>query len=111
MTGTRYIHGDFNIIDERSGSKIKRSDARKEWNNRIVHKDSFELRHPMDFLRVRPYHQAAPDTRTESADGFLGVNQVQANDLDQKGGTAGTSSIWDAGDSTWDAATSIWDVS
>jgi hypothetical protein len=108
---TKYIPGDFNIIDERTGSKIKRSQARKEWTNLIVGKGSFEQRHPMDFLRVRPDHQAAPDPRTESTDGFLGVNQVQASDLEQTGGNTGTSSIWDAGASTWDAATTIWDVS
>lgn len=111
MTKTRYIHGDANVICERTGSKIKRSQARKEWNNKIVRKESFEHRHPMDFLRSRPDRQAAEDPRTESTDGFLGVNQVQASDLNQKGADAGTSSIWDGGTSFWDAGTSLWDVS
>lgn len=108
---TRYIHGDVNVICERTGLKIKRSQARKEWNNQIVRKESFEPRHQMDFLRSRPDRQAAPDPRVEATDGFLSVNQVQADDLDQKGIDAGTSSTWDSGASTWDAATSLWDVS
>ena len=110
MTKTRYIHGDFNIICERTGSKIKRSQARKEWNNKIVRKESFEERHPMDFLRTRPDHQAVEDARSEETDKFLAVNQVQADDLDQSGGSAGTSAfIWDDGASIWDFATSLWD--
>jgi hypothetical protein len=108
---TRYIPGDANIICERTGYKIKRSQARKEWNNQIVRKESFEPRHQMDFLRSRPDRQAAPDPRVEATDGFLSVNQVQADDLDQRGTDSGTASIWDSGTSVWDAATSIWDVS
>jgi|1_EtaG_2_1085319.scaffolds.fasta_scaffold203243_1 hypothetical protein len=111
MGKTRYIHGDFNIICERTGSKIKRSQARKEWNNKIVRKESFEHRHPMDFLRARPDRQAAEDPRTESSDVYLGANQVQANDLNQKGSALDTTpSIWDSGVSTWDALASVWDV-
>lgn len=71
MTGTRFAPGDHNIICDRTGQKIKRSEARKEWNNMIVRKRSWEPRHPQDLLRSRPDRQQVPDPRSESTDVFF----------------------------------------
>ncbi len=78
---TRFAPGDSNIICDRTGFKIKRSQARKEWNGRIVRKESFEERHPQDFLRVRPDDQSVRDARTEQTDVFLSTNEVTVDSL------------------------------
>lgn len=41
--------GDNNIICDRTGFKIKRSEAQKEWDGQLVRKESWEARHPQDF--------------------------------------------------------------
>lgn len=110
MSGTRYIPGDHNIIDERTGRKIKRSEARKEWTNRIVGKASFEQRHPQDFLRSIPDHQAVEDARTESSDLYLSTNQVTETDQEEVGSDVPVlPTVWDAGASEWDGGFSRWD--
>lgn len=73
--------GDYNVIDDRTGMKRKRSQCRKEWNNLIVQKESWEPRHPQDFLRARPDNQQVPDPRPGGSDTFLGTNEVKASDL------------------------------
>jgi hypothetical protein len=110
MAGTIFKPGDFNIIDERTGRKIKRSEARKEWTNRIVSKESFEYRHPQDFLRSFPDHQAVEDARTEATDGYLATNQVTETDFDEVGTEPGVlPTVWDDGASEWDGGFSRWD--
>ena len=76
MSGTHFKPGDHNIIDDRSGYKIKRSAAQKEWTGSTVAKRSFEERHPQDFIRSIPDHQAVRDPNPESSDRFLGINEV-----------------------------------
>lgn len=76
-----YRHGDYNVQCERTGFKAKRSQCRKQWDNRIVLKDHWEPRQPQDFLRSKPDKQTVPDPRPEGADVFLGDNDVQASDL------------------------------
>ena len=78
---TVYKPGDYNVICDRTGYKIKASDALKEWNGLMVRKGSWEQRHPQDFLRSFADHQAVPDARTEAADNFLGDNEVTVEDL------------------------------
>lgn len=73
--------GDWNVICERTGKKIKASQSRKEWTNAIVRKESWEPRHPQDLLRSKPDRQQVPDPRTEQEDVFLTTNQVQPEDL------------------------------
>ena len=76
-----YNPGDHNIRCDRTGFKVKRSQCRKEWNNMIVRKESWEPRHPQDLLRSRPDRQQVADPRSESEDVFLGVNEVTADSL------------------------------
>ncbi len=63
--------GDYNVIDDRTGFKMKRSQCRKEWNGLLVRRESFEERHPQDYLRSFEDHQAVPDPRSEGADVFI----------------------------------------
>lgn len=77
--------GDYNVIDDRSGMKMKRSQCRKEWNGLIVAKESYEPRHPQDFLRGFEDDQSVPDPRSEATDSFiddsLGFEEVLPGDL------------------------------
>ena len=76
-----YRHGDNNIIDDRTGFKIKASESREEWNHFIVHKDQYEPRQPQDLLRGFPDRQAAAINRPGQPDVFLEVTDVKAEDL------------------------------
>lgn len=73
--------GDWNRICDRTGFKIKASQTRKEWNNQIVRKESWEPRHPQDLIRSKPDRQQVEDPRTERADYFLNTNEVSSEDL------------------------------
>jgi hypothetical protein len=68
---SRYIRGDYNVIDDRTGRKVKRSECRLEWNGALVHKDEWEARHPQDFVRGIPDDQSVPLPRTEGTTSFL----------------------------------------
>lgn len=65
-----YRHGDWNIIDDRTGFKIKHSQSRMEWTHSVVAKNEWEARHPQDFLRAVPDRQSVSDPRPGAADGF-----------------------------------------
>ncbi len=76
-----YKKGDYNVICDRSGFKVKASSTRKEWNGLRVFNRFWEPRHPQDFLKSFPDRQSVPDPRTESKDKFLSTNQVKAGDF------------------------------
>ncbi len=77
--------GTWNVICDRTGIKAKRSQCRKEWNGLIVLRESWEARHPQDFLRGFEDDQSVPDPRSEATDSFiddsLGFEEVTAGDL------------------------------
>lgn len=78
-----FVSGDWYIICDYSGFKIKRSEARLTWDGYLVRKDFWEPRQPQDFVRGRRDKIAAPpsQTRGEATDTFVTANQVQASDL------------------------------
>lgn len=73
--------GDYNVQCDRTGFKMKRSQCRQEWNNLIVRKESWEPRHPQDFIRSKPDQQQVPDPRPGGDDVFLAVDEIKAEDL------------------------------
>ncbi len=77
--------GDYSVICDRTGIKAKRSQCREEWNGLIVLKESWEPRHPQDFLRGFDDDQSVPDARSEATDSFiddsLGFEEVLPGDL------------------------------
>lgn len=80
--GNRYSPGDYYIKCDRSGFKIKRSEARKTWDNLLVRADMWEPRHPQDFVRGRQEEIAAEEPRSGwNDDTFLTTNEVTADDL------------------------------
>ncbi len=69
----RYRPGDFYRICERTGFKVLASKTRKEWTGRIVRTESYENRHPQDFVKGVVDRQYVTDARGEpSADNFIG---------------------------------------
>jgi hypothetical protein len=77
----RYRPGDYYIQCDLSGYKILRSEARRMWDGKIVHKDWWESRHPQEFVRARRDRIAAPEPRPENEDQFLSTNEVKQTDL------------------------------
>lgn len=76
-----YIPGDYYVICDYSGFKIRRSEARKMWNGLIVHERFWEPRHPLDMIRSKRDKQTVADPRPEQTDRFLSVNEVTADSL------------------------------
>ena len=65
-----YIHGDYNVIDDKTGFKVKNSQVRTEWTHSRVHVSQFEVRHPQDFLRAVPDRQSVSNPRPGAPDAF-----------------------------------------
>jgi len=76
-----YKHGDWNVICDYSGQKIKRSEARYTWDGHLVKAEFWEPRHPQDFLRGVKDQQAVKDARPEGDNDFLTTNAVTADSL------------------------------
>lgn len=76
--GDEFVEGDWNVIDDLTGLKLKASQTRKRWDNAIVRADLWEERHPQDFLRGRKEKIGAPWARPEQDDNF---GQTGADDL------------------------------
>lgn len=75
--------GAHNKICDRTGFKIKSTDAIKEWNNLVVRRESYEPRQPQDLIRSRQDRQQVDNPRTDQADRFIGtdVSAVDPDDL------------------------------
>lgn len=97
MAGTYYRHGDFNVICDRTGFKVKASDTRIEWNGLRVRKESYEPRHPQDFVRGRRDDQSVDNPRSEATDGFAGVNEALNFHTDPDASTVSVSAAADGG--------------
>ena len=69
---THYIRGDWNLIDDKTGFKIKASQSRLQWNNVRCADRYFEERQPQDFVRGVPDKQNVPFARPESHDPWVG---------------------------------------
>ena len=108
--GTHYVPGDYNVICDRCGAKVKASQTAKEWNGLRVCRRHWEPRHPQDFVRGRADRQAVPDARPEGTDMFL-TAAVSASDLGavSRGAeaTAGGNTFWDLGETRWDIGVGI----
>lgn len=72
-----YRSGDHWVIDDRTGARIRSSDAVQEWNGTIVHREDAEQRHPQEYVRARADRQAARwPVRPEAPDRFIGSRQA-----------------------------------
>lgn len=61
----RYVPGDWNVIDDLAGFKMKYSETFKRWDGMLGPGWSEEQRHPQDFLRSVPDDTSVPDARPD----------------------------------------------
>lgn len=76
-----YRPGDYYVTCDASGFKVRRSDCKRTWDNRLVHRDYYEPRQPQDFVRGRTDKIAVDEARPEPDDQFLDTNEVGVEDL------------------------------
>lgn len=76
------IGGESNyLICDRTGFKIPvKTGLRREWNGWMVRPESWEPRHPLDFVRAKP-ERSRGSPRPEPEDTFLTTNEVTREDL------------------------------
>lgn len=68
-------------VCQRTGFRVPVGELVKEWNGLMVRKESYEARHPQDFVRSKHEHQKASPS-PELTDVFIADDeQIQATDL------------------------------
>src|ERR1700761_1834715 len=77
-TKLKFKMGSFYRIDDRRGFAVRAEDTRKEWDNLLVRRQSFEERQPQDFVRGRRDDQTVPEPRPRQTNVFLGVQTTVA---------------------------------
>ena len=74
--GWSYTSGDWWIICDSCGRKIKASESLQRWDGFRVCREDWEPRHSMDFIRARADKQAVPFMRPRTTDEFISVTYV-----------------------------------
>ena len=65
MNNTIYRPGDWNMICDVCGFKIKASESMHRWDGFRVCKKDWEPRHPLDFIKVPVEKQGVPFSRPD----------------------------------------------
>lgn len=68
-----YSSGDWWLICDICGKKIKASESKHRWDGFIVCKEDFENRHPQDFIKAKVDKISVPFSRPRSTDVFVDV--------------------------------------
>lgn len=69
-SGNFYKAGDWLALCDICGFRFKASKLKKNWKHEMVCPEDFELRHPQEFVRVRPEKISTPWARPEPADQY-----------------------------------------
>ncbi len=81
-----YKAGEWNLICDVCGKKIKAGEAKQRWDGFIVCPSDFEYRHEQDFVRARQDKISVPFTRPRPVDSFRELisyqDMVQVSDQD-----------------------------
>lgn len=64
QTETTFKEGDWNVIDDRFGHKVKASETTKQWDG--MRSIGSQQRHPQDFIRAKPERIGTPWSRPET---------------------------------------------
>ncbi len=75
----KYIPGDYYLTCQACGSKMRRSESRIDWMNRVVCDFCFDERHPNDTYKQRPDRQTVPVSSPEKTDVFVTSLEQMAN--------------------------------
>lgn len=81
MAERTYRPGSHLVTCDRTGFTVYAEDTVREWTGLRVRRQSYERRHPQDFVKGRKDRQAVPDARPRPEDHFLDTNEVSADDL------------------------------
>lgn len=81
MSRDYYAQGQYNMICDRTGQKMKSSEARREWNGFIVHHSVFLERHPQDYVKPVPQEPAPKNLRPRAERTYLATNEVTVESL------------------------------
>lgn len=76
MSRNHYVSGQFNVICDVCGKKIKAGEVKHRWDGFVVCEDDWEERHPQDFVRARQDKISVPFTRPRPTDAFILQNPV-----------------------------------
>ena len=71
MGNSYFKKGDYNVIDDRTGFKVKASKCRLEWNGLFVSKKAFDERNPLDLIKAKRDIQKVSIPRPEQEDQFI----------------------------------------
>lgn len=63
MSKNVYKSGQYNVICDVCGKKVKIGDCRQRWDGFLVHYGCYETRHPQDFVKARQDKISVPITR------------------------------------------------
>ena len=69
-----YKPGQWWIICDVCGKKIKSGKSRHRWDGFVVCEDDYEMRHPQDFVKARVDKISVPFTRPRPVDVFVIVD-------------------------------------
>lgn len=69
----KYVPGDYWLLCEATGFKIRRSEAVKQWDGAWVHKDFVDVEHPLETPREASKARPVFPTRPEPTDTFVTV--------------------------------------
>lgn len=75
-----YISGDYYLLCEVCGFKIRRSEAMKRWDGAMVCRKDYEERQPLDLIEVPADRQNVLDARYAEPI-FVTDNEIQPGDL------------------------------
>ena len=104
MSINKAIPGDYNVICDVCGFKLKRSQTRKRWDGLLVCDADWEPRHPQDYVKGTPRRSRILDSRPEGCDRFVDGGPIE---WDEKSGT-----LWDDDFVKWEnGAWVMWDSS
>ena len=81
MSRNHYVSGQFNVICDVCGKKIKAGEAKHRWDGFIVCPSDFEQRHSQDFVRARQDKITVPFLRPRPVDVFVNVDYYDYWDL------------------------------
>ena len=81
MSRNHYVSGQFNVICDVCGKKIKAGEAKHRWDGFVVCPEDFEQRHPQDFVRARVDKITVPFLRPRPVDVFVNVDYYAYWDL------------------------------
>ena len=76
MSKNYYTSGEWWVICDICGKKIKSGESRHRWDGFVVCEKDFEARHPQDFVRARQDKISVPFTRPRPPDVFVEVAYI-----------------------------------